>query len=177
MPSAGLPRGRSAARPSPGVETTPPVPGLRLPLRLHLPLAVAALLLGALFYWAGRPGASAAFLALLPASPFADWMGWSHGLGWLPSFLHVFAFSLLTWVALGRRQPALACAIWLVTNVVFELAQGLPLAVIEQLPDIFNLRAALRAGVPDPLDLFACVLGAVTAWIVVCSPGKHASRR
>jgi hypothetical protein len=44
---------------------------------------------------------------------------------WLPSFIHPFAFSLLTSAAVRRStSPAYgACAAWWAVNVVFELAQ------------------------------------------------------
>ncbi len=133
---------------------------------------------GALFYWLTRPTESAAFLALLPGGPMLEGdTDVSRWLNWLPSFVHVLAFSILTWLAFGYRRAGLACGSWLCIGVVFELAQGLPPTAIDFLPAIFNLQTGLKAGVFDPLDLFACVLGAMTAWIVMCSLRKRAARR
>lgn len=130
--------------------------------------AVLVLLLGTAFYWFTRPQGSAAFLSLLPAYPldqhvslFARW------LGWLPTFTHVFAFSLLTYLALGRRHLLFACTLWAVINALFELGQALPLGVIHLLPNFFNMRAYFSSGVFDWLDLGACVIGGWTAWLIL----------
>ena len=133
-----------------------------------LAIAVTALLAGVAFYWAGRPSGSALFLSLLPPSPpgqnsesFASWFGW------LPTFAHVFAFSLLTFLALGRRHLLFACLMWGVINALFELGQALPAGTIQLLPDFLNFRSYFAHGVFDPLDLVACVAGAWAAWALV----------
>lgn len=127
--------------------------------------AIIVLLLGTAFYWFTRPQDSAAFLSLLPAFPldqnpsfFARW------LGWLPTFVHVFSFSLLTCLALGRRHLLFACILWGGINVFFELGQALPPRIIQLLPDLFNIRSYFSSGVFDLLDLGACFTGAWAAW-------------
>ncbi|MBL8287061.1 MAG: hypothetical protein JNL85_03675 [Rubrivivax sp.] len=95
-------------------------------------LAAALLVLAALIYLLDRPAGSA---WLLPAQWQARWQAWwpapasggwfgSAGL-WLPSFVHAFAFSVLTAWLLPPR-PALAataCAGWALVDTLAELGQ------------------------------------------------------
>jgi len=131
-------------------------------------MAVIALLLGAAYYWLFRPSGSTVFLALLPAQAItlqpAFMLQW---FGWLPTFLHVLAFSLLTCLVLGYRHVLFSCLLWGTVNALFEIGQSLPAALIYQLPDLFNLRSYLASGTFDLLDLMACVLGAWVAWILL----------
>jgi hypothetical protein len=130
--------------------------------------AIFALLVGLAYYWITRPSGSTAFLAFLPAFPLdlnPDFYGW--WLGWLPSFTHVFSFSLLTYLAMERRHILFACLLWAGINILFELGQALPAEMISLTPDIFNLHSYLSRGIFDPLDLFASVIGAWAAWEVV----------
>jgi len=130
--------------------------------------AVIALLLGIVFYWFIRPQGSAAFLSLMPAfPPDQDLSFFGRWLGWLPTFLHVFAFSLLTFVTLGRRHLLPACILWGVINALFELGQALPAGIVLLLPDLFNIRSYFANGVFDLLDLGACVIGAWSAWALL----------
>ena len=100
------------------------------PRRLAWLLAMAgiALCLGVLVYVAER---SATHTLLLPR--FAA-MGRAPHLGaiaqWLPSFIHPFAFSLLSAAALRHRAasghpPYIVCALWWAVNMAFELGQHL----------------------------------------------------
>jgi len=69
------------------------------------------LLLGVALYWISRPPGNLIVLVPIPAALielpplFASW------LGWLPTATHVFAFSLLTWLAIGGRHPGFACGL------------------------------------------------------------------
>jgi len=127
--------------------------------------AVIVLLLGTAYYWFTRPQGSAAFLSLLPAFPLDQNSSFIvQWLGWLPTFTHVFAFSLLTYLALGRRHILFASILWGVINALFELGQALPARIIQLLPDLFNLHAYFSNGVFDLLDLVACGIGAWAAW-------------
>lgn len=129
--------------------------------------AVIVLLLGITYYWIARPQSSAAFLAFLPAFPLDDHPAFvSRWFGWLPSFAHVFAFSLLTYLALGRSHLLFACILWGGINALFELGQALPPEIIRLLPDLHNLQAYFSIGVFDPLDLVACVMGAWAVWAI-----------
>jgi len=133
-----------------------------------------ALLAGLAFYWTTRPPDSALFLSLLPAFPpevsSSLLTRWS---GWLPTFFHVFAFALLTYLALGRRHPVFACVLWGVINALFEFGQALPAETLKNMPSWFNLRSYFSQGVFDPLDLVACGMGAWAAWTLIRSGESH----
>ncbi|MEJ2330737.1 MAG: hypothetical protein P8Z33_12960 [Gammaproteobacteria bacterium] len=136
--------------------------------------SMIALLAGVAYYWVTRPTDSAVFLSLLPAfipeqsSTFLT--RWS---GWLPTFFHVFAFALLTYLALGRRHVLFACLLWAVVNALFEFGQALPAETLEGMPDLLNLRTYFSHGIFDPLDLVACAMGAWAAWAVIRSGESH----
>jgi hypothetical protein len=86
-------------------------------------LGGALLALGLLVYLADRPAGHA---MLLPAWPRLAEGGWFGSVGqWLPSFVHPFAFSLLTVAALGPspRPRYGVCVAWGVVNAAFELGQ------------------------------------------------------
>ena len=85
--------------------------------------AAAALGLGLLFYLSDRPAGSAMLLphaATLGHGPLFGAVG-----AWLPSFLHPFAFGLLSAAASRRRAtPAYgAVAAWWAVDLSFELGQ------------------------------------------------------
>ena len=106
------------------------------------------------------------------ALPFAPGIG-----GALPSFLHVFAFSLLLGGLLACRKTGylLICGAWLSTNVLFELGQRHPISFSGLIPDWFegifileNLRSYFLNGTFDFLDLLVSAVGAVAAfWVLV----------
>ena len=132
-----------------------------------LAIASIALLAGVVFYWFTRPQNSAVFLSLLPVLPLNEHLSFlTQWLGWLPSFIHVFAFSLLTYWALGCRHLLFASVLWGVINSLFELGQALPPRMIQLLPDVVNLHSYLAHGVFDIFDLLACVMGAWAAWAI-----------
>lgn len=143
------------------------------------PLVVAAALglgLGLMVYMADR---SPARVALLPAllAIGGDPLFGPLGL-WLPSFVHPFAFSLLT-VALrapGARPACGACLGWWVVNVVFEFGQhpGVAPRVVEAVQALGiderltrPLTGYLLHGTFDVGDLGAATLGALAAAAVV----------
>jgi len=136
--------------------------------------------LGTLVYLGDRPCGSSYLQGyiqqLLPA---AGMDGISFGIlgGWLPTFCHVVAWSLITAGVLAlHSKPALAaiCLLWLVINAGFELGQkyaaaggklftdALPAAGIA---DIF--RNYFTNGTYDTGDLLAAVLGAGVAFILL----------
>lgn len=136
-------------------------------------LAVSALLLGVAFYWISRPQGTLAVLAQVPAAPFELPPLIESWLGWLPTATHVFAFSLLTWLALGGRHPAFACGLWGVINALFELGQALPVSVTAEFPDVLHIRSYFHNGVFDLLDLAACGFGAWLAWYLLRSQAQR----
>jgi len=136
--------------------------------------AMIALLAGLAYYWAIRPAGSTVFLSLLPAfAPEYSSTLFTRWSGWLPTFIHVFAFALLTYLALGRRHALFACLLWGVINALFEFGQALPAETVEWMPELFNLRTYFSHGIFDPLDLVACVTGAWAAWALIRSGETH----
>ena len=132
-----------------------------------LAIASIALLIGVVFYWFTRAHNSAVLLSILPAIPLNEHLSFfTQWLGWLPSFIHVFAFSLLTYWALGRRHILFSSVLWGLINILFELGQALPPRLIQLLPDVVNLQSYLTHGVFDIFDLLACVMGAWAAWAI-----------
>ena len=153
----------------------------------HVVAASLALLLGGLVYALDRGGLPQARWATLAGWVVAPWFG-AVG-GWLPSFVHPFAFSLFTAAlrAPGARPAYLACAAWGLVNVAFELGQHPrvgpalaahlqaafgPTGVGRALADYFTL------GRFDPADLAAATAGALAAaaWLRAAHPkeDRHA---
>jgi hypothetical protein len=94
----------------------------------------------------------------------------------LPSFAHVFAFSLMTAGFLGTRRKGnlLICLLWFLIDTVFEIGQGLKhisLAIIPEWLEVHTLPMAslqeyFRNGTFDIRDIAAGLLGAVAAFVV-----------
>ena len=95
---------------------------------------------------------------------------------WLPTFLHIYAFILLTALVWGikRKTVLFSGLLWLLIEVLFELGQS-PLvapSVTARIPDWFseisvleNLGAYFTRGTFDPLDLVAALAGCLSAWL------------
>lgn len=106
------------------------------------------------------------------ALPFPTGIG-----GTLPSFLHVFAFSLLLGGLLACRKIGylIICCSWLFTNVLFELGQRHPISASQVIPECFegmfileNMRDYFLNGTFDSFDLAASSVGALAAyWVLV----------
>ena len=119
--------------------------------------SIAVLAMGALVYSLERPADSVLFLpAALSLHDGQTYLPPLLG-GPLPSFLHSLAFSLMTAAMLGPgpRNAALACAAWAAINTLFEFSQY---------PLFANLTGVGMAGIFDPLDLMAALLGALAAF-------------
>ena len=135
-------------------------------------LGGALLALGLLVYLADRPAGHA---MLLPAWPRLAADAWFGSVGeWLPSFVHPFAFSLLTVAALGPspRPRYGVCVAWGAVNAAFELGQLPPVAaaIAAALHDSVLPAAPSRAlaayfvhGRFDAADLAAVALGSLAA--------------
>jgi len=147
--------------------------GARWPAPL-LPCAAGLLALaaGALVYLADRDPARAMALAGFAALAVGPLFGAAGG--WLPSFVHPFAFSLFSAAAWPRAaRPAYgACVFWWAINLAFEAAQAPPLrdaltATLHPGPDaVAPVRWLLRfaqQGRFDPADVLAVSAGALAA--------------
>jgi len=148
--------------------------------RVQVAAGSLALVAGGLVYALDRGGWALAHLAGVGGSMAAPWFG-SVG-AWLPSLVHPFAFSLYTAAlrAPGARTTYLACAVWGLVNVAFELGQHPRVGPVlaGYLDSAFGAAGVARAladyfthGHFDPADLAATVAGAglAAAWLRVAS--------
>lgn len=137
--------------------------------------AAAALAVGLLVYLGDRPADTA---WLLPhAGALHGHVGLGGAASWLPSAVHAFAFALLSALVLPPRRPlyTMACAGWVLVDVLFELGQHpaaaaplsrwlqahLPLDLAQPLARYF------LAGTFDRADLGAALLGGAAAWLLL----------
>jgi hypothetical protein len=140
---------------------------------------LGALSLGALVYLFGRSPESYGFgvfvmghTSFIP--PHRVWFGVLADN--LPSFTHVFAFSLMTAGLLGLRKRGnlLICLLWFLIDTAFEIGQGLKWISLAITPEwvkvhplpMANLQEYFRCGTFDIRDVAACLVGALAAFMV-----------
>ncbi|WP_372523261.1 hypothetical protein [Sulfuricaulis sp.] len=148
------------------------------PSVLYVVIAAVALSVGLLVYLLGRQPEHVYFL----------FHGFSlaHGhhllfgvLGnYLPSFVHVYAFILLTAAVADFSKARLLriCAAWFVIASLFEIAQHPAISPIiaaavpawfTRVPIFDNTAAYFLNGTFDPLDLLSIVLGTIAAYVTI----------
>ena len=142
-------------------------------------IGTGALALGLLVYLTDRPPEETYFLARIGVThglygfvpPSFGRLGWN-----LPSFLHVFAFILITGGILGcRKTGSLVVTLgWLVTESAFEVGQKFPEwsqslvpRWFDSLPILENARNFFRTGTFDPWDMVAATVGAMAAYLAL----------
>ena len=95
---------------------------------------------------------------------------------WLPEFIHVFAFILLTAgiISCGKRGYILIAAGWFLVDALFELGQRYSSQVIRLIPSWFSripflesTEGFFRKGTFDMRDMTAIVAGTVAAYFVL----------
>jgi hypothetical protein len=139
-------------------------------------IATAALLAGVLLYLTDRPGGLGLMIHHDPIPRLGSLFG-SAGL-WLPSFLHTFAFSLLTAAALPRRATwhFTSCLAWFAINAAFEIGQHPQVApaLTDALHTLFGssaigswLQSYFVSGSFGFDDLAAAASGALVAGVVL----------
>jgi len=143
----------------------------------QLLIGFSVLTLGALFYYLFRSSEHTYFLKKLGISsqpisilpPVLLTIG-----NTLPSFLHVFAFIMMTagLIANKKRGYLIVCLSWFTIDVFFEISQGLDAVLIPVIPNWFshlflleNTRDYLLYGSFDYLDLVAIALGSIVAYL------------
>lgn len=143
----------------------------------QLLIGFSVLILGALFYYFFRSSEHTYFLNRLgiyshPKNifpPIILTIGYS-----LPSFIHVFAFTLMTasLIADQKKGYLIVCLTWFAVDVSFEISQGLDNILIPIIPKWFshilileNTRNYLLYGSFDYLDLLSIALGSVAAYL------------
>lgn len=146
--------------------------------RPRLLLGLGALALGVLVYVLDRPAAAIYFLPDTLHVPThlrgAFGLAGQH----LPTFLHVFAFCLLTasLLRVGRRGALLISGGWGLLDAAFEAGQHEAIAPalarwtpdwFDRVPVLENTAAYFLNGRFDPLDLASIVAGALLALPVI----------
>jgi hypothetical protein len=97
--------------------------------------------------------------------------------GSLPSFLHVFSFSVLTACVLASQEIGcfVVTLIWFFTNAFFEVGQGFGgwftgvFSWTSGIPVLENTENFFARGTYDPLDLVAAAVGAAGAYLFLSS--------
>ena len=140
-------------------------------------IGLVALTLGTMVYLVDRPAEQSfipSAISLFDLTPAVfGIVGHS-----LPTFAHVFAFSLLTAALLtGERKTAITvCLGWFVVEAAFEVGQHPLIAqwLSKVIPPWFAYPPFLDKvdgyflhGTFDPLDMFAIALGALAAYLVI----------
>lgn len=120
---------------------------------VFLAAACSALATGVLVYVADRVSAPPALIAPFVLGSVGPLFGAAGQ--WLPSFVHPFAFALLTAATRPRDAPPAydACFAWWAVNVIFEIGQH---------PQFRFLRGTFDVG-----DILAATLGAFAAAAVI----------
>ena len=146
--------------------------------KLQISIGCLTLFAGLLLYLFSRPS-DVYFVSFIKGVEDSHYWALSFptGIGGaLPSFLHVFAFSLLLGGLWACRKTGylIICCAWLFTNVLFELGQRHPISFSELIPNWFegifileNLRSYFLNGTFDFLDLVASSVGAFVAFRVL----------
>ncbi len=137
---------------------------------------MGALLLGTLVYLVDRPPEQG-FLFHLSLYPLIPALFGSLGRS-LPTFTHVFAFSLLTVVLLrpSKKVSAVVCLGWFLLDAVFEVGQHPDVAQwittlipswFEYIPILEQTEGYFVYGTFDPVDMLSIALGAMAAYLVI----------
>jgi len=142
-------------------------------------IGAVVLLVGALVYLIDRPpdqtyfiykiGMNINLFGLLPIvfGPIGNF---------LPSFIHVFSFILITagLIARGKRDYLIICLSWFIIDCAFELGQKFILWPSRIIPDWFvgipfleNTKNYFMQGTFDWVDLVAIVIGSITAYLIL----------
>ncbi len=146
--------------------------------KAQIVIGLAVLLLGTAVYFLDRPWEQTIFvpgdlsLFSLTSSVFGV-IGHS-----LPTFAHVFAFSLLTIALVGgaKRAAITVCLGWFLVDAAFELGQhpqvasGLSSLIpqwFEHLPVLDRTSGYFVYGTFDPLDLVSAALATLAAYLVI----------
>jgi hypothetical protein len=151
------------------------------PSVLYVLIAIAALAFGLLVYLFDRRPEHVYFLShgfVLAHAP--------HSLfgvvgNYLPTFVHVYAFILLTAAVAGATRAIGICVAWFVVASLFELAQLPAVAPViaasvpawfARVPVLDNTAAYFLDGTFDVLDLLSIALGTIAAYMTVALPNK-----
>lgn len=133
-------------------------------------VAVIVLFAGLWIYAAERGPQATLFLAAINFSQYAPSIFGALG-GSLPTFAHVFAFSIFTALIIGQtsRAALYASLTWFFIDISFEIGQHAAVApsVASALSPIGSFTSYFTAGTFDPLDMASIGVGAALAYIFV----------
>jgi hypothetical protein len=151
---------------------------IQQPVKIQTAAAVTALLIGVFVYLLDRQAESVYFMSSWMAlgdsmSPFFGTIG-----DQLPTFVHVYAFILLTMVVASpsRGYVLYICLFWLVLESLFELAQITVIAhwITSHIPEWFsgiplleNTAAYFLGGTFDVVDLCSIAAGTLAAYLTI----------
>ncbi len=146
--------------------------------KAQIVIGLTVLLLGTAVYFLDRPVELTIFvpgdLSLFHLTPSVF-----GGIGnSLPTFAHVFAFSLLTIALVGgaKRTAVTVCLGWFLVDAAFEIGQHPQLAGwlsslipqwFEHIPVLDRTPSYFLYGTFDPLDLVSAALAALAAYLVI----------
>ena len=141
-------------------------------------IALIALLVGGGVYLIDRPCGSAYLIPCFGSIFIQEANLFGSIGGFLPDFIHIYVFILLTVVCLNpsKNQLIIVCIAWLFTELTFEVLQidSISLWLITiigerfiGIPVLEHLTTYLSYGVFDALDVFAITIGAFFAYLTV----------
>jgi DNA-binding beta-propeller fold protein YncE len=161
---------------------------LKKPSVLYVAIAAVALSVGLLVYLLDRQPEHVYFLSFGLTAAHAPHALFGVAGNYLPAFLHVYAFMLLTVAVAGSSNARLIRigAAWLVIASLFEFGQhpgvsphiaaSLP-AWFAHLPVLDNTAAYFLRGTFDPLDFLSIAAGTVVASLTVALIRNSAAPR
>jgi hypothetical protein len=147
--------------------------------KLQILIGVGALLIGSLVYLVDRApeqtyfvystGVNISLHNILPdlLGPLSNF---------LPSFIHVFAFALITAgvVSCGKRGWLIICFSWFLMDAAFEFGQKFSAWTLKLIPGSFEgipileiTKGFFLRGTFDVYDLVAMAIGAAAAYVVL----------
>lgn len=103
----------------------------------------------------------------------------------LPSFVHVFSFSMITasLIKAYKFRYFIVCAIWLIINCLFEFSQkykvlaiGITPSWFESIPFLENTKNFFINGTFDVMDIFSIFAGTVTAFCLMTITSQRRER-
>ena len=152
--------------------------------KIQVLVGCSALFLGFLLYLLHRPLDTyfVFFIKAHDASSYGISPSSNAMAGALPSFLHVFAFSLIIGGLLSCRKRGylIICFAWLFINVLFEIGQKHAVASSEMIPVWFgkvfvleNMQNYFLRGTFDFFDLLASFAGALAAYSILALTSKN----
>lgn len=145
----------------------------------QLIIGLCALIVGVLFYCFFRPAEQTYFLKFLNYNiPEKRFIPSEFVVFWscVPTFIHVFAFTLITASISAREKSGYAtvCLLWFLIDIIFEFGQGFSSNIIPVIPDWFskiifleNTKNYFLYGRFDSLDVLSISLGSIAAYILL----------